>query len=626
MKSDRFSGKSECRSIRVRRSFLLVALLLSLVCSAASQDLPTQEPGQSRTSTKIRVAVDQVYVEAVVMDKSGQHVTDLKPEDFQVFFDGRAQKLTNFSYTWAQPSQQPEIQAIQEERARTPIVPSHSDPEPVSRTVALVLDDLGLSVRGVGSARESVKRFLGEQMQHGDLVGIMRTGSQIGTMEQFSSDREVLQLAAERLSMNPLRRGKPSGPDFFDRLNRYNKAREEYFTLRTLDSLQFIIRGMRDLPGRKSVILFSEGFQVFNFNPDRVGENSRGKLLEYVQRVISNAHRTGVVIYSIDPLGLQVSGLTASDDLERIIYGGRQSRVGLKVRARPLTGRAKHLPDNDVQSNTTRQRMYETSAQRSSASTLRDGEHAEIIAKAFQDRNTQSLELHASLHHLAKETGGLFFANTNDINGSLDRALEDQKGYYLIGFIPEDATSRSKKTKPRFQRIKVKVRPSNLKVRARTSAFGNSDPGTPERTPQEQLFSPFVTPWGGQIGLSLKSAYKVEPGEGAFIDSVFHIDAGDLSFSGRVDGTKEAHLEVFAGAFGDDHTVQTVNQTLVIEMGEDTYRRTLREGLAFPIRVTVDGPGVYQVRVIVRDRSSPLAGSASRFVVIPDTDGLSASK
>ena len=60
--------------------------------------LTPQQNGRQSIGPTIRVTVDLVQVDAVVTDSTGRHVADLNPQDFQVFEDGRPQKITYFSY------------------------------------------------------------------------------------------------------------------------------------------------------------------------------------------------------------------------------------------------------------------------------------------------------------------------------------------------------------------------------------------------------------------------------------------------------------------------------------------------------------------------------------------------
>jgi hypothetical protein len=46
----------------------------------------------------LRITVTLVQVDAIVTDRSGRQVRDLKAEDFELLQDGRPQKITHFSY------------------------------------------------------------------------------------------------------------------------------------------------------------------------------------------------------------------------------------------------------------------------------------------------------------------------------------------------------------------------------------------------------------------------------------------------------------------------------------------------------------------------------------------------
>ena len=78
----------------------LVAFCFCLVTAFAanSQTSPPDQqkpPGQEEV---VRVTTNLVQVDAVVTDKSGKQVTDLRPEDFEIVEDGHPREITNFSY------------------------------------------------------------------------------------------------------------------------------------------------------------------------------------------------------------------------------------------------------------------------------------------------------------------------------------------------------------------------------------------------------------------------------------------------------------------------------------------------------------------------------------------------
>src|ERR1017187_216836 len=70
---------------------------------ASGQQPAVPAPDSQRPGAVFTVTSTLVQVDAVVTDSKGHHITDLTPEDFQVFEDGKLQKLTHFSYVRVTP-------------------------------------------------------------------------------------------------------------------------------------------------------------------------------------------------------------------------------------------------------------------------------------------------------------------------------------------------------------------------------------------------------------------------------------------------------------------------------------------------------------------------------------------
>src|ERR1019366_10391013 len=73
-----------------------VCLLLCIALNAAP--LPQQATPEELTMPSVRVTSRLVLVNAIVTDKSGQRVRDLKQGDFTVFEDGKPQKISVFQF------------------------------------------------------------------------------------------------------------------------------------------------------------------------------------------------------------------------------------------------------------------------------------------------------------------------------------------------------------------------------------------------------------------------------------------------------------------------------------------------------------------------------------------------
>ena len=191
----------------------LFALLLAyaLVVSVAGQQpaAPLPTPTTVNEDEVVRITTNLVQIDAVVMDRAGKQVTDLNAADFEIYEDGRPQEIKNLSYISLQPA--PEVAPAPHARpdpTAAPAPPVQLRPEQVRRTIALVVDDLGLSFESMYFVRKSLKKFVDEQVQPGDLVAVIRTGAGIGALQQFTTDKRLLYAEALMAEAQP---GAPNG-------------------------------------------------------------------------------------------------------------------------------------------------------------------------------------------------------------------------------------------------------------------------------------------------------------------------------------------------------------------------------------------------------------------------------
>ncbi len=84
---------------------------------------------------------------------------------------------------------------------------------------------------------------------------------------------------------------KEAGPDA-------EVLRTEMATAGTLGALEYVLRGIETLPGRKSVLFVSEGFDL------ELRDAKMSRRWAAFTRVMDRANRAGVVVYTVDPRGL----------------------------------------------------------------------------------------------------------------------------------------------------------------------------------------------------------------------------------------------------------------------------------------------------------------------------------
>ena len=309
-------------------------------------------------------------------------------------------------------------------------------------------------------------------------------------------------------------------------------------------------------------MLFSDGFALFTQNDAGTADSSR--VLDALRKLTDAANRASVVIYTMDARGLVPTGFSAEDN------------VG------DLTG--------------------------------------DRIEQTLSDRQTKLFDTQEGLIYLAKETGGLAIYNNNDLSEGVRRMLNDQS-YYLIGYEP-DADTFDAKTR-RFNKLEVRVKNKDLRVRCRSGFFNVTDEEKPEpaaRTVSEKIQDALVSPFAaGEIGLRFNALFGNTAEQGSFVRSFLHIDAQDLTFTDEAGGNKKAVFDILAVSYGDNGVpADQISKTYTINIKPEGYAAAVKYGFIYNFIFPVKNPGAYQLRVAILDRTSEKVGSANQFVEIPN--------
>jgi len=599
------------RAVKSSIGFLLCASLL------VAQQPPAVAPDSPAPEVVFSVTTSLVQVDAVVTDSKGHYVTDLTPDDFAVYDDGKPQKITHFSYVRVAPKApagpKPEGKPSPKPAAFPPPAPAAPPRrEDVRRTIVLMVDDLGLSFESMAFVRSSLRKFVERQMQPGDLVAVCRTGAGSGALQQFTVDKRILLPVIDSLRWNPNGR---QGVSLFEPYGKYSRLAEHIagqnlgtpngsagaldpsydlqhnttFTVGTLGAINYVVGALREMPGRKSIVLFSDGLELFTPGQGPVLHagmgsvqimESNSEILEALRRLVDRANRAGTVIYTMHTAGLQPLQPDAADRIDLSSMSGQQVQSALSA---------------------------------STAAGVRGGRDASFNAGQ------------QGLAHLALETGGIPYENGNDLNWGLDRVLEDQQGYYLIGFRPPSATFEVKHGARSYHHVTVKVTRSGLRVRSRSGFFGETDDETLPKyaTPLEQIRAAMVSPFrSSDLRLRLTALYSEVSKRGPVVRNLVHIDAHDLTFRKTLDGASAAGVEIVARATSmGDLPVASVARAYKIEVAAEHFQQALDQGVLYTLDVPVKKRGPYQIQVAVRDAATGKVGSASQFLEIPEIKG-----
>jgi VWFA-related protein len=581
------------------RSLLTVAFSVALIATAASAQSTTPTPVSDDV---VKISTSLIRVDVTVTGKDGRPISDLKPEDFEIYQDGVRQRIVGSNFVF-----NPQPKPAKQDKLEIPIPepPVEIKPENVKRTIALVVDDLTLSFDSVALTRRALKKFVDEQMQDGDLVAIIRTGAGIGALQQFTTAKWQLYAAIDRVKWNPkgvggfgsfdpieptmsetLRRAgdgkmyKVDKEDLqaeYDSLRNTADFRESIFTAGTLGALRYIVNGMESLPGRKSVMLFSDGMKIFS-GDTQSGSYTASRTLAFLKSLVAEANRKSVVFYPLDARGLVYTGFTAADQL------------------------------------------YDPNTQ--------NDEDQKSLSDRINERSRDLFDSQQGLIYLAKKTGGFARTDRNDLSKGVQEVLEDQS-YYLLAYEPTEGSFDPAKL--RFIDIDVKVKRPGTNVRYRSGfAVGEEEKRVlatldyPTKI-MRALSSPFAL---NGVAVKLNALAGHSPKDGYFIHSFLHIGAKDLTFTKLPDGQFRASFDILAISYGDngvpvDKSNLSGSTTVPAARLEDVRRNGIAHSFIFPVKV----PGGYQLRVAVLDRESREVGSSNQFVSVPNLkkEGLALS-
>lgn len=568
------------------RALSILLILVGSITTSGQTPFPSASPTPPRAEDDVvKITTSLIQVDVTVTDSRGRIITDLKPEEIEIYENGKKQQISNFSFvsnvrerTQQEPSEKVDRNA--------PLLPtSPIKQENVRRTVALVVDDLTLSFESTYHVRRALRKFVDEEMQDGDLVAIIRAGAGIGALQQFTADKRMLYAAIEKVKWNPTASGgigafaplqppsdqgqqtdlsgEPGPGDRTEegREREFSDFRTNYFVAGTLGAVDYVVRGMSELPGRKSIMLLSDGFRLFNRDAGGTVETSR--IMESLRRLIDQANRSSVVIYTLDPRGLQYTGLTAADNT-----AGRTS----------------------------------------------EEVNAMMSQRADDLRDTQD-----GLVYLARETGGFAIINNNDISGGIRRILDDQS-YYLVAYEPEDETFDPQLR--RFNKLDIKVLRKGTRVRYRSGFFGVSDATVAKAVSETRgnlvyaLTSPFAV---NEIQVRLNTLFGIQKDKTAFVRSLLHVSTQDITFTDTADGRKEAKFDVLAVGFGANGVaVDQLAKSYTMTLTKERYEEFLKRGFVYDIAFPVKKPGAYQLRIALKDTATNKMGSANQFIDVPD--------
>jgi VWFA-related protein len=601
--------------MRILASVLIVAVAVTSVFPRAWQD----PRAQAQDEETVVVGTTEVLMDAVVKDKKGAVVKDLKASDFEVLEDGVRQEIRSFRLvTRDRRAEERERGAAGVETAPAqPTVTRRPAPPASARplgAVALVFDRLSPEARI--RARDAALSYVGTETRPDDFVGVFSIDLSLRALQPFTSDGQLVRQAIERFASggsathgqtaeqlgsvaqqlasnanqttasgaglastgeasggNTGSMGAESADAQFAEMTR--RAVEGFEVLErgqqgfaTTDGLLSVINAMARLPRRKALIFFSEGVAI----PTVVQSQFRS--------VISAANRANVSIYTVDAAGLRALSANAEAARQLAALGARR----LATAGSPVDG---------------------------SGPMTRDMERNEDLMR-------QSPE--GGLGELANGTGGLFISSTNNPGVRLRQVDEDLHTYYLLSYSPKNQDFNGQ-----FRQISLKVNRPGVEVQARKGYYAlDTSYDTPVlhyEAPALALLGSKSTPPPNAFN-SCVAAYSFPvPGKAGLVPVMVEVPAGSVNFV--VSKEKKAYATNFSVIVlvRDEarHVVRKLSNQYILGGPLDKLDEARRGKILFYRETQLD-PGRYTVSSIVYDATNGRASANESTLEVAAAD------
>ena len=581
--------------------YLVLLLISNVVVVSAQQTTNAQDPDV------VRINAELIQTAVTVLDKKGNFVDGLGREQFELVVDGKPRSVAFFERIAAGSTRERELATRGVGVNSTAPLPPATVP---GRTIVFFIDDLHLSPDSLNRTRMMLQHFLDRELNTKDNVAIVSASGQIGFLEQFTNNREVLDAAVARLlprQYDAEGYGVGSSTKMtefmaytIDTSKTDSKVQDFYveecmkgamtfkkaemlkallrascqtqvknsaravlmqaaqITQNTYNSLESLMRSAARAPGRKLAFFVSDGF-LLDAGPHAAATQDK------LHHVIDAAQRAGVVVYTIHAQGLVNSTFVDPGNKRPFDGGGRLDIASI-------------------------------------------GE-----LEAHQD----------ALSALADQTGGRALRSTNFFDKWVSNVLDETSNYYLVAWRPE----KDEEKLPKFRNVKITVvGHPELTVRTPHGYVGgpkaaatataaekpaeNKTVKSPDTEIREALTDSYSAT-GLPVMLSL--TYLNTPANGLVVTSSMGIAGRNLTYG--ADGKQPATIRLAGVVLNDKGKVAGSFRN---ELNINPRKEGEVDGAIFYNHHTPLTPGIYQFRVAARDEKSGRVGSTSQWIVIPD--------
>jgi len=548
---------------------------------------PDQELSSHDTPATFKVRVNLVLVRVVVRDSDGKPVPNLKKEDFLLFDNRKPQAISTFSAETAAS------RAVK--NVNVPIPAGDENPAPAEghvaglaqRFVAMLFDDVHLSMQDSVFVRKSAERFLGK-LAPSDRVAMFSTSGQFS--QDFTNDREAL----EKVLLSVVPRPRAVTPDLHTcpDINYYeadlieNKHDPTALAVATEDALQCAFQGdTREMAAAQAMAQSQASVTLAAGDADA---NVAFRNLETaIRRLLSMPGERVMVLVSPGFLPT-----TLWSDISGLIDRATRANVVINT----IDARGLYTPDVGGDIASPSQDTFRTAGYKSSYRVAAQSAQEEVLAA------------------LADGTGGTFFHNRNDVDVGMERAATSPEVSYVLGFSPQNL-----KLDGSYHTIKVQLA-NKLKyaLQARRGYYspkGLKDPAQAAKEEiQEAIFSQEEI---HDLPVELQTQFFKKDAVEARLAVLTRFDVKGIHFR-KNEGRNLDNVTIATAIFDENGNFVTGGEKVVeMKLLDTTYERLRRNGLTVKSSFDVK-PGTYMVRLVVRDGEGQQMAARNGAVVIPN--------
>jgi len=561
-----------------RRMTLLAAVLLVLATSG-----PTVQAQNPPPLISAQIEVSVINVDVTVTDAHGRPVPGLKKEDFEIFEDGKPQKVTNFDIV-------ERAVPVRSATQGNTVLPERSQPARITRHFVLLVDNNYIDKVQRDAALKTIGDFVNETVTQDSEWAIGSIGQRVEMIQPFTTQKNLIHNALAELKAKPTfsqrsemnreilsdgerRRDMSSSIDGISvNLSANNfkssvrfQAREQ--TWRALHAITNTARAVSEISrtysateGRKVMVLLTGGiesnttFAAFDTGFDREIQQLKLKISTTIDDMVHEANSAN---FTIDVVNARVRGMIAPQH--------------------DVTNRSSGIGPN----------VWKTGG---------GNEPIDIT-----DLDSASLTVTGG-------TGG-FYLTSNVIRESLDKIDMQTSNYYSLGYSPDAPDNY------RYHRIAVKVKRPGVHVAHRK---GYIDLTREDRIEQVLRARLAVQQPMGSLPVALKVGEKMSKNDRFAVPVTAALPLQNVTlvpFDGQYVGRVHVYISVFdenGNNIGFSHKVQDIKLTAEEygQAGEFKYTA----------RVRLD-KGTFKVLVTLRDDLSNEIGSAVTGVLVSENQG-----